>query len=323
MLSEALKPGLIEHGMAVFAEHLSGRLTTYYASVHDGHYQAWLHVIKNLPDIEPSLFRLDADEIVIGTASDCDDGRRQAIQTGLKQLGPWRKGPFTLFGLKIDSEWRSDMKWARLSDRLSPLDDRAVLDVGCGNGYYGWRMLGEGAKLVIGIDPALRYVMQHRAISEYLPGMPFDVFPFTLEEIAEEPTAFDTVFSMGVIYHQRTPQTHIQDLSRVMRPGGELILESLIIDEDYGDILKPKGRYAKMKNARAIPSVAVLQKWLLASGFADVRVVDISTTTPNEQRVTAWSSAESLSDFLNPDDPHLTIEGYPAPKRALLICNKH
>ena len=200
-------------------------------------------------------------------------------------------------------------------------------------------MLGAGAKLVVGTDPTLRYVMQQRAIAKYLSEAPFDILPFTLETLAgnragpilpgdraDPPfttagAGFDTVFSMGVIYHRRDPANHIRDLLSFLLPGGELVLESLVIDEEYGDVLEPEGRYAKMRNIRSIPSIQTLKGWLAAAGLTSVEVADISVTTPAEQRVTEWTFEQSLADFLDPQNPNLTIEGYPAPKRAIVICS--
>ena len=171
--------------------------------------------------------------------------------------------------------------------------------------------------------------MQHRAIAKYAPRAPFEVLPFSLEELMAgpagtptAPVAFDTVFSMGVIYHQRDPLEHLRALSSFLREDGELVLESLVIDGGAGAALRPPGRYAGMGNVRAVPSVETLRNWLSETGFAAVEVADVSRTTPAEQRVTEWTFDASLADFLNPNDPCLTIEGHPAPQRALLVCKR-
>ncbi len=308
------------------------RLARYYANVSHGDCPDWLDAIGQLPEITPTSICLDSDEVCIGRATDCSTSQRAVIRQQLKRLLPWRKGPFNLFGLKIDAEWRSNTKWRRLQDKISPLTGRTVLDVGCGNGYYGWRMLGAGAKRVVGIDPSLRYVMQQRAIAKYLPREAFDILPVSLETLADTgagpgnavaPGAgYDTVFSMGVIYHRRDPVNHIRDLLRFLRAGGELVLESLIIDEKHGAVLEPRGRYAKMRNIWSIPSINTLKHWFSVAGLNSVAVADISVTTPAEQRATEWTFEQSLSDFLDPQNPNLTVEGYPAPKRAIIICSK-
>ena len=328
----------------IFPEHLA----RFYDHVSHGDYPDWLDAIKRLPDIAPTNISLEEDAVRIGWPEDCSPSQRAAIRQQLKRLLPWRKGPFNLFGVEIDAEWRSDMKWRRLQDSITSLSGRTVLDVGCGNGYYGWRMLGAGAKRVVGTDPALRYVMQQRAVAKYLPDAPFDILPFKLETLAADtipaepvsagsnpgagipladsllpPGGFDTVFSMGVIYHRRDPVGHVRDLLRFLRPGGELVLESLIIDEEYGDVLEPRERYARMRNIWVILSVATLKNWLSDAGLTSIKVADVSVTTPAEQRVTEWTFAQSLADFLDPENSHLTIEGYPAPKRAIIICNRN
>ena len=306
------------------------RLARCYDNVSHGDFPDWIDAINGLPEISPSAVNLDTDTISIGAASDCSPSQRETVRRQLQRLLPWRKGPFNLFGLEIDAEWRSDMKWRRLQDSIAPLSGRTVLDIGCGNGYYGWRMLGAGAHRVVGTDPTLRYVMQQRAVAKYLPEAPFDILPFTLETLVAGGAAsvlpadgFDTVFSMGVIYHRRDPGNHIRDLLKLLRPGGELVLESLIIDGKYGDVLQPRDRYARMRNIWAIPSIATLKNWLSDAALTSIEIADVSVTTPAEQRVTEWTFEQSLADFLDPVNSHLTIEGYPAPKRAIMICSRH
>lgn len=329
MLAEPLKTRLAASGMAAWADWLDGQLARFYQRAKHGDCPDWLDALNRLPELTPSLLVFDADTVQIGRAADCSAAQRETLRRQLKRLIPWRKGPFQLFGVDIDGEWRSALKWRRLQDNISPLSDRSVLDVGCGNGYYGWRMLGAGARLVAGIDKTLKQVMQHRAVAKYAPRAPVEVLPFSLEELtagpagtATAPALFDTVFSMGVIYHQRDPLEHLRALSSFLREDGELVLESLVIDGGAGAALRPPGRYAGMGNVWAVPSVETLRNWLSETGFGAVEVADVSRTTPAEQRVTEWTFAASLADFLDPNDPRLTIEGHPAPQRALLVCKR-
>ena len=232
---------------------------------------------------------------------------------------PWRKGPYNLFGLVLDAEWQSNMKWARLEGQIKPLKDKLVLDVGCGNGYYCWRMLGKKAKYVVGIDPSLLFYSQFRAIKKYSPNCNIDLIPFGIESLPDKGLYFDTVFSMGVIYHRREPIEHLRQLSKCLKSGGEIIIESLVIDSDNLDVLIPKERYAKMKNVWSIPSVKLLVKWINDAGFKNIKIIDTTQTTIKEQRITEWMKFESLANFLNQHDINKTIEGYPAPVRTIVI----
>ncbi|MDD4203205.1 MAG: tRNA 5-methoxyuridine(34)/uridine 5-oxyacetic acid(34) synthase CmoB, partial [Candidatus Omnitrophica bacterium] len=226
------------------------------------------------------------------------------------------------FGMDIDAEWRSDMKWDRLKDHIIPLKDRIVLDVGCANGYHCFRMLEQEPSLVFGIDPSLKYVMQFNFLNKYASIDNIAVLPLGIDDIPMKCECFDTVFSMGLLYHRRSPFDHLIQLHSFLKEGGELILETIVCDGKKGDLIMPEDRYAQMPNLWFIPSVETLKMWLSKCRFNDIKVVDVSKTTANEQRATDWSGKCSLEDFLDPKDRTKTIEGYPAPKRAIFTCRK-
>ncbi|MCC8378750.1 MULTISPECIES: tRNA 5-methoxyuridine(34)/uridine 5-oxyacetic acid(34) synthase CmoB [unclassified Xenorhabdus] len=290
------------------------------ASLH-GQFSSWLKNLDNLPEIQPS--HLDLKNGVIAThIPELPDGEKARIRNILKILMPWRKGPFSLYGVEIDTEWRSDWKWDRVLPHLSPLEGKTILDVGCGSGYHMWRMVGEGAELVVGIDPTQLFLCQFEAVRKLLGNdQRAHLLPLGIEQLPEL-KAFDTVFSMGVLYHRRSPLDHLWQLKNQLVSGGELILESLVIEGDEYQCLIPGERYAQMRNVYFIPSAEMLKTWLEKCGFVDVRIVDQAVTTTDEQRQTEWMKTESLADFLDPSDQRKTIEGYPAPLRAVLIARK-
>lgn len=287
-----------------------------------GNLSDWLDIISSFPDINPSKIDLNADVVKIGTADDISEAQQADLRQGLMQFKPWRKGPFSLFGVDIDTEWRSNFKWDRVAQVISPLNDRLVLDVGCGNGYYAWRMLGAGARFVIGIDPSWQSLIQHLAIARYIERPNFFLLPLMMEQFPRRYQLFDTVFSMGVLYHRRSPLDHILELASVLRKGGELVLETIVVDGEDGYSLLPSGRYAKMNNVWFLPSCQTLKSWIERCGFVDVKIADVSTTSLDEQRATEWMSFESLEDYLDPNDSSKTVEGYPAPKRAIITATK-
>jgi len=286
-----------------------------------GNLAQWQRVIECLPKLATTHRLLDADAVQIGLADDLAEADRMELEHHLKALHPWRKGPYNLFGIKIDTEWRSDWKWNRLKNHIAPLKHRLVLDVGCGNGYHCWRMRGAGAKMVVGIDPFLLNVMQFHVLRKLHGEAPVYVLPLAIEELPYGLKAFDTVFSMGVLYHRRSPIDHLLELRDCLQPGGELVLETLVIDGKLGEVLLPEGRYAKMRNVWFLPSCETLMSWLKRCGFKNIRLIDVTPTSIEEQRSTEWMQFHSLEDFLCADNHQLTYEGLPAPKRAIIIAN--
>ena len=245
------------------------------------------------------------------------------LKQALLGLHPWRKGPFTLRGVRIDSEWQSQLKWARLQDHIQTLEGRFVLDVGSGNGYYLTRMVEAGAELAVGIDPTRLFFYQFEAVC-LLSGLPRAAMLPLMDEDLPSIALYDTVFSMGVLYHRRNPLDHLACIKRVMRAGAELVLETLIVEDEsrYPHGLIPTSRYAKMRNVWSVPTIKQVIGWLQQAGFQHARVVDVSPTTTKEQRRTPWMTFESLSDFLDPQDESKTIEGYPGPVRAIVIAER-
>ena len=297
---------------ALIEERLNGRRW--------GDMPGWLAALESLPDISVHHSDFNAG-VTIGHTADITSKELDQLQQSLMGLHPWRKGPFELFGMAIDTEWRSDWKWERVLPHLQSLQNRLILDVGCGNGYHCWRMLGAGASRVIGIDPSAKFIFQFNAIKKYAGAeLPIDLLPLGIEHMPTKMAAFDTVFSMGILYHRRSPMDHLRELRELLRPGGQLVLETLVIDGPEGQVLVPEGRYGKMPNVWFLPSPDTLVSWMRKQGFVNPRVVDISATSIEEQRSTEWMTYDSLVDFLDSEDINKTAEGHPAPIRAVLVA---
>lgn len=316
------------------------RLPTWLGEIKDkanyAHAPAYQASVARLPTVAVDKVDLDSDVLTI--AANLSNSERKQTLALLKQLVPWRKGPFQIGAqidgqigsdkdrsIFIDTEWHSDWKWQRIASHLGNLKGRRVLDVGGGSGYHGWRMAGAGADTVIIIDPSCLFYHQFMAIRHFVgdaDSYRTHYIPVPLEALPEHSQLFDTVFSMGVLYHRQSPFEHLQQLKGQLVKGGELVLETLVIDGDANTVLVPHDRYAQMNNVYFLPSVAALTGWLEKAGFSDVRCVDVAITSTAEQRKTDWMTYHSLADFLDPDDVSKTIEGYPAPKRATLIAKK-
>ena len=317
--NELLFDDLADTGLASWCDELPAILSEKFSASSHGDLEDWQAILSGLPAAEGRPADLNIPAITIPRSGGVS---ASGLRDSLLSLRPWRKGPFDVCGVTIDSEWRSDLKWDRVKDAIVPLDGRTVLDVGSGNGYYALRMRGMGARLVIGIDPTLLHIMQFLAISHFMQTEPVHLLPLRLHELPKSSNAFDTAFSMGVLYHQRSPQAHLEQLASALRPGGELVLETLILPGSQVIARTPENRYARMRNVWLLPTVPMLESWLATAGFRNVRLIDVNDTTPEEQRTTEWMPFESLAEALDPADSSRTIEGWPAPRRATLICNK-
>lgn len=302
-------------------ETLPAQIATWQRGALHGQFKQWTNAVEFLPEMQP--YRLDLlHSVTAESETPLSPGQIKRIDTLLRNLMPWRKGPFSLYGVDIDTEWRSDWKWDRVLPHLSDLTGRTILDVGCGSGYHLWRMVGAGAQLAVGIDPTQLFLCQFEAVRKLLGSdQRAHLLPLGIEQLPAL-NAFDTVFSMGVLYHRRSPLEHLWQLKDQLVSEGELVLETLVVEGDERTVLIPGDRYAQMRNVYFIPSALALKNWLEKCGFVDVRIVDVCQTTTEEQRRTDWMITESLAEFLDPNDPNKTVEGYPAPLRAVLIAKK-
>ena len=238
------------------------------------------------------------------------------------KLSPWRKGPFNLCGVEIDAEWRAEIKWNHIVNGISSLKDKIVLDLGCSNGYYMFRMAEQYPAFVLGIDPSKICWMQFEALQKYLKYQNLFFLPIGFEDMPENCEMFDTIFAMGILYHRKAPFDFLRTLKYMLKKGGELVLDTMTVEGDETTVLVPEDRYAGMKNVWFFPSDKALVVWLKKAGFCNIKIIDKYKTTVEEQRKTQWMTSESLSDWLDSKDSRKTIEGLPAPTRTIVICNR-
>ena len=312
---------IAKNHLSHWLETLPGQIAAWQRESLHGQFKQWSNAVEFLPEMTP--YKLDLlHSVTAESETPLSEGQMLRLDKLMRNLMPWRKGPFSLYGMHIDTEWHSDWKWDRVLPHLSDLTGRTILDVGCGSGYHLWRMIGAGAHLAVGIDPMQLFLCQFEAVRKLLGNdQRAHLLPLGIEQLPAL-AAFDTVFSMGVLYHRRSPLEHLWQLKDQLVSGGELVLETLVIEGDENAVLVPGDRYVQMRNVYFIPSALALKNWLAKCGFVDIRIADVCVTTTEEQRRTEWMTTESLAEFLDPDDRTKTIEGYPAPIRAVLIATK-
>jgi tRNA (mo5U34)-methyltransferase len=280
--------------------------------------QPYQNAIKALPD-HSTVEIILGDRVELQIKNLSNEEAEQIKQTALL-MKPWRKGPFQFNELFIDSEWQSQIKY-NLLEPYFDLKDKIVGDIGCNNGYYLFRMLSQKPKKLIGFDPSAIYYSQFQFINHFLKSdIVYELLGVEHVEFYEH--KFDTLFCLGVLYHRSDPVAMLKSLFKGLNKGGELILDTFMIDGEDEMCLTPKDRYSKIPNIYFVPTVNALKNWCYRAGFETVEVLEIMKTELNEQRKTEWIDTQSLEDFLDPNDPAKTVEGYPAPKRVYIKAVK-
>ncbi|ANV98399.1 tRNA 5-methoxyuridine(34) synthase CmoB [Helicobacter enhydrae] len=268
--------------------------------------------IASLPNLQAQI-HFD-ESIHLSFPSPLTPEQHKQIYDCAMMLKPWRKGPFQIDTLLIDSEWQSFIKYNIIAPHIKPAD-KDIADIGCNNGYYLFALLPHSPKSLTGFDPYPLFKCQFDFINHFA-QTPINYELLGIEHLGLFPKQFDLILCMGVLYHRTDPIASLKLLKRALREGGEIILDTLIFDSQESIALCPQTSYAKMSNAYFIPSPSALESWCERAGFESVERLAFKSTDFIEQRKTEWIDTMSLQDFLNPCDTSLTIEGYPAPIRG-------
>jgi tRNA (mo5U34)-methyltransferase len=269
-----------------------------------------------------SLTDCTADTVTIGGYDELSSESRQEIRELLRCFMPWRKGPFSIFGIEVDAEWRSERKWDRLRVRLPDLSGKIVADIGCNNGYYMFRMVPHEPRLVLGFEPSVQHYYCFKSLNAMAGFDNLDIDLLGVEHVSLFPQSFDVIFLMGIIYHQSSPIEILRDIFTALKPGGTLLIESQAIPGNEPLSLFPERTYAKVPGTYFVPTGKALENWLLRAAFTKVELFCAHPMSSAEQRRTEWMEFESYEDYISPHDPALTVEGYPAPWRVFLSAVK-
>ena len=262
------------------------------------------------------------DTVTIGRAAEVTDRDRRQIKKQLKCFMPWRKGPFSVFGIDIDAEWRSERKWERLKNHLPDLRDKIIADIGCNNGYYMFRMAPFQPRLVLGFEPSVQHYYCFKSLNAMAGFDNLQIDLLGVEHVALFPSAFEVIFLMGIIYHHSSPLDLLKEVFSALAPGGTLLLESQAIPGEEPVALFPERTYAKVPGTYFVPTGEALKNWLFRAGFERVEMFCSHPMSAAEQRSTEWMKFESYQDFIDPLNPTLTVEGYPAPWRVFFSALK-
>ena len=295
--------------------------------------QAWVNQKKKgflryrkpyeaLSEFQADFVDCSGDTVLIGDPNQLSIAERLQVHEHLKSFMPWRKGPFSVFGNTIDSEWRSERKWQRVIPVLPDLKGKIIADIGCNNGYYMFRMAAHEPKLVLGFEPSMQHYYCFKALNSMAGYNNLEIDLQGIEHLNLFTDCFDLVFLMGIIYHRPSPIDTLRDILTGLTPGGSLILESQGIPGDEPYALFPDNTYAKVPGTYFVPTGKCLYNWMKKAGFVNIDFFCSHPMSAEEQRKTEWMTFESYNDFIDPGNPHLTVEGYPAPVRVFLKGDK-
>jgi 2-polyprenyl-3-methyl-5-hydroxy-6-metoxy-1,4-benzoquinol methylase len=140
----------------------------------------------------------------VRTYFDADAGRFDAIYED-------EKGPFARF---VDEVWRGVVRrrFELTLERLSPLEGKRILDVGCGSGRYCIAFALRGAAHVTGLDVApamLELARVHAERAGVSQACEFRVARFPESESASD-EVFDCCTAMGYFDYVPTPVEHLE-----------------------------------------------------------------------------------------------------------------
>ncbi len=285
----------------------------------DKRIENWISLLSKIPSLENAKSDLLSGVSIKGKCSGADE---ETIENLLSELLPWRKGPFKINNTFIDSEWRSNLKWDRFLELDLDLKGKTILDVGSGNGYYAFRMLGQEAEAILCLEPNLTHFSQFLAINHFIQTNKIRMLPERLETLGMKDTHFDVVFSMGLLYHQRDPSKHLNSLRNRLREEGQLVIETIVASNEYGDYLEPKGPYASMPNVHFVHTDKGFRDLAKKEGLKVVHKSTEVQTTLNEQRKTKWMPFKSYESAVLETNQDLTAENFPAPKRKFYVLER-
>jgi len=280
------------------------------------------HPFESVQHIRAAHCDFNSDVVIIGKKEEISPEEHSRIQEVLRGFMPWRKGPFRLFDIDIDAEWRSELKWNRILPELPDLTDKIVGDIGCNNGYYMFRMIPHRPKFVLGFEPYVQHYFTFRTLNGFAGRENLRIELLGIEHLPLFPNCFDVLFCLGILYHRKSPIDSLDDILTALKPGGTVIIESQAIPGHESMALFPEKTYAKVPGTWFVPTASCLNNWLSRCGFSEVQQFCMHPMSNREQRKTEWMVFESYDDFIDAEDSGRTIEGYPAPWRVFFKATK-
>lgn len=175
----------------------------------------------------------------------------------LNKLFKLPKHPFNMQqnGEKTYAEWQFEKGidtikfYLEHSDETEMFVNKKVLDIGCGAGGKSLYYLSRGAQSVTGVDVVEKYKFESEQLRDKLGLRGFEFVYADASKMPFEAESFDTVIMNDAMEHVSKPLEVLQEVYRVLKPGGKLYVNFPPYNHPFG---------AHLSDAIGIPWVHLL-----------------------------------------------------------------
>ncbi|MBI2989751.1 MAG: class I SAM-dependent methyltransferase [Candidatus Magasanikbacteria bacterium] len=154
----------------------------------------------------------------------------------------------------------AEKKYRLIADCLKDKRSLHILNAGCGSGELSFLLSDKGHR-VFGIDPAEEYIGLARTAAERK-GLKDCVFEVSSIENFTDKDQYDCVIATDVLEHIEADYSALAKLSRLVKPGGMLIVTVPALEFLFGYHDRELGhfrRYSKLTLRRLINSQSLLE----------------------------------------------------------------
>jgi SAM-dependent methyltransferase len=222
---------------------------------------------------------LSVAELVDGDGFVCPVGHRMEFVDGYLEAGPAEGDELSQrtaasFGYEwttfddVRSEDEVFARWYLQDLQLDALGSKTGLDAGCGKGRFT-RYLAPHLGVLVALDASAAISIATRDLGQFanVTTMRSD-----LRSAPFQDASFDFVSCLGVLHHLEDPYRGFQELVRLLRPGGTMLLYLYSRPSGYGI------RWAGIEVARLLRTVTVnidrrVLRWLSAGVAAVLQAV--------------------------------------------------
>ncbi len=176
---------------------------------------------------------------------------------GLNKFFKLPKHPFNMQqnGEKTYAQWQFEKGidtikfYLEYTDENEMFSNKSVLDIGCGAGGKSLYYLSKGALSVTGVDVVEKYKEESEQLRDKLGLKGFEFVYADASQMPFAEASFDTVIMNDAMEHVAKPLEVLNEVNRVLKPGGKLYINFPPYNHPFG---------AHLSDAIGIPWVHLL-----------------------------------------------------------------